>query len=122
MGVWQQFLEAAGGKKTTSTAPPSSGVTAKPVSSPWNLLKTAAAKKSPTLAAKPAPVAKPISPVASPNTSFVSQMGGNVLGQMHDGGEVPKTGKYLLEKGETVVPAGRSSEYRKVYNSRRKKA
>lgn len=46
------------------------------------------------------------------------------IGVMHEGGKVPKTGNYLLEEGETVIPAdktsqGRQSEYRKVYIARR---
>jgi len=45
------------------------------------------------------------------------------LGTLHDGGKVPKTGPYQLEKGETVIPAdkakGRGSEYRKVFVARR---
>lgn len=47
-----------------------------------------------------------------------------ILGAMHDGGEVKKTGVYELEEGETVTPAPgkkRASEYRKVYLARRGK-
>lgn len=52
--------------------------------------------------------------------------GAGTIGVLHDGGKVPKTGNYLLEKGETVIPAdkattGRISEYRKVYVARRQK-
>lgn len=45
------------------------------------------------------------------------------IGVMHEGGKVPETGNYTLEKGETVIPAdksaGRNSEYRKVFIARR---
>jgi hypothetical protein len=46
----------------------------------------------------------------------------DALPKLHTGGEVPKTGDYKLQAGETVVPAsGRQSEYRKVYVARRQK-
>lgn len=38
-----------------------------------------------------------------------------------DGGIVPRTGLALVHKGETVIPASRSSEYRKVYLNRKNK-
>jgi len=41
--------------------------------------------------------------------------------KMHDGGVVPKTGVYTLQKGEVVVPVKRTSEYRKVYLNRKNK-
>jgi hypothetical protein len=45
---------------------------------------------------------------------------GKVLGVMHAGGDVPKTGAYKLKKGEKVIPAakGRDSEYRRTYLAR----
>lgn len=49
--------------------------------------------------------------------------GAGTIGAMHEGGKVPKTGPYRLEKGEVVIPAdktkGRGSEYRKVFVARR---
>lgn len=38
-----------------------------------------------------------------------------------DGGTVPRTGLALVHKGEVVIPAGRTSEYRKVYLNRKNK-
>lgn len=46
---------------------------------------------------------------------------GTALGSFHDGGTVPKTGPYVLHKGEEVIPAKRASEYRKVYLGRKSK-
>lgn len=42
----------------------------------------------------------------------------DALPKMHTGGEVPKTGDYRLKQGEEVIPAGRASEYRKVFVQR----
>lgn len=48
------------------------------------------------------------------------------LPSFHEGGVVPKDGAYSLQKGETVVPAdksssGRQSEYRAVFVARQQK-
>lgn len=44
-----------------------------------------------------------------------------IIGSFKDGGAVPKTGIYKLHEGEEVIPAGRASEYRKVYLGRKSK-
>lgn len=68
---------------------------------------------------KSAPKLTPTSPLKS-TFGYDKVMGGDMMDapKMHDGGVVPKTGVYTLEKGEKVVPAGRNSEYRKVYVAR----
>jgi hypothetical protein len=53
------------------------------------------------------PVANPISPVmprgpVAPVANPISP----VLGRFHKGGKVPKTGAYLLKKGEHVIAKG----------------
>lgn len=63
------------------------------------------------------PMPRPVSPFAAPGASTgkpatpvvgpqypVNPVRGGVLGVMHKGGKVKKTGKYLLQKGERVVP------------------
>ncbi len=88
---------------------------------------------SPAKPAATTPVAK-----AKPNTAASPVLGDSTLGpslkarqanvdqyiqalpQMHDGGTVDKTGPVVLHKGEEVIPAGRASEYRKVFAQRGK--
>jgi hypothetical protein len=43
---------------------------------------------------------------------------GAIKGSFKEGGKVPETGAYQLHKDEQVVPAGRASEYRKVFSQR----
>ena len=53
--------------------------------------------------------------MAEPTTGSVA----TVLGGAKKGmDKVPETGAYGLTKGETVLPAKRASEYRKVFESR----
>jgi hypothetical protein len=44
----------------------------------------------------------------------------SVMGSFKKGGTVPKTGPYKLHKGEEVLPKGRASEYRKLFEQRGK--
>ena len=51
----------------------------------------------------------PVKPVSTPGVPATGMgkpvMASNVLGVMHNGGKVEKTGGYSLEKGEKVIPA-----------------
>lgn len=73
------------------------------------------------------PVVQGKAPMAPVWTGLGGRSGARpILGAMHQGGEVQETGAYNLEKGEKVLPKkgkapGRSSEYRKVYVTRRSK-
>src|ERR1700676_882007 len=64
--------------------------------------------------AKPSTLPKP------PGAAKIGAIG-QAIGSFKKGGTVPETGMYKLHKGEEVIPAGRASEYRKVYLSRKNK-
>lgn len=50
-----------------------------------------------------------------------SPVKGATLGSFKEGtSSVPKTGKYMLHKGEAVIPKARNSMYRKIYMNRMK--
>jgi hypothetical protein len=72
---------------------------------------------APAPAAPPAPMAAPSAPQQMPNPSLADELGakfgmmkkaGQALGTFKKGGKVPMTGKYILHKGETVVPTRKS--------------
>lgn len=74
----------------------------------------------------PTTPAAPSTTASTPTVKSPVGKGTGLLGAMHQGGIIPKTGNYLMKKGETVIPAsedqgssGRSSEYRKVFVARR---
>jgi hypothetical protein len=88
-------------------------------------------------AEKAAKTAKPTEPDKKPATAAPKPQLGGTLGKvvgiagklaplavMHDGGKVPgKEGEdvpIMAQAGETVLPAGRNSDYRKVFLSRMK--
>lgn len=56
-----------------------------------------------------------------PNAARMKQLSEQGTMSFKDGGTVPRTGLALVHKGEVVIPAGRSSEYRKVYLNRKNK-
>jgi len=64
----------------------------------------------------------PGAPPAKAQTTQPATNGGGLVGAVkgsfHDGGKVPSTGAYQLHKDEQVIPAGRASEYRKVFAQR----
>lgn len=80
--------------------------------------KTAKAAASGTQ--NPGPVQKAENKIGSAVKKVTAPVD-KVLGSFKEGGTVPKTGMYKLHEGEEVVPAGRASEYRKVYLGRKSK-
>jgi hypothetical protein len=95
---------------------------------PKEVGQTLAAKAAnmPTSAALPAK--EDVQGAEARGKAFDEAMGAAGVPKMHEGGVIPEDGVYNMKKGEKVTPAdggakpaGRQSEYRKVFMARQQK-
>jgi hypothetical protein len=115
MGSLTSSLLASSADKTAQDADNLAKSQAQAKAAPDEAVAAKNAKTAKTAGSSTTPPAK-----KNPIEQGVKKLGG-VIGSFHDGGTVPKTGKYMVHEGEEVIPAKRASEYRKVYLGRKSK-
>jgi len=107
----------AGAKKFSKQVDPHGGDAMKPQQP---VAQPAPKVKSPSLGNEAASAGAGLAAKAA-NVKQYEDATNTTLPKMHKGGTIPEDGAYNMKKGEEVIPAGRASEYRKVYLQRKSK-